>query len=74
MNNQNSKVADLLPNLGIRNLELWIQNAVLPSVADPDPTYHFHADPDSQWFLFDADSYPDPILHFDANPDADPAF
>ncbi len=49
MNNQNSKVADLLSNLGIRNVELWIQNAVLTSFADPDPTFHFHADPDSDF-------------------------
>jgi hypothetical protein len=46
-----SKVAELLPNLGIRKLELCIRNTVLPSVADPEPTYHFLADPDPDSYL-----------------------
>ncbi len=37
---------------------------------DPDPSFHFDADPDSNpTFLSDVDPYPGPTFQFDADPD-----
>jgi hypothetical protein len=41
--------------------------------ADPDPAFHFNADPDPDpAFRFNADPYPNPAFHFNANPDPAP--
>ncbi len=42
---------------------LYILTSHLQIDADPDPAYHFAADPEAG---------PDPAYHFDADPDPDP--
>ncbi len=46
--------------------------------ADPDPTHHPGADPDSDYYLLGSgflfDGNPDSTLHPDADPDQDPNF